>query len=308
MNYSETNYSDQRDLIVINFLRYKRIFIGISIALCTASILTLSVIGLNYGLEFTGGIEIEVTMQPEVNQSVSDAFPEAKITTVNSENHLLIVIPTAQEGTVEDTQSRLDQLSAELGNKIEVLRVDAVGPQIGEELSEQGGLGMLVAILMILVYITLRFQFKFAVGAIVALIHDVLISLLFASILQLTIDMSVIAVLLALIGYSLNDTIVVSDRIRENALKYPHFELIELFELSFNQIFGRTIITSLTTLFVVMSLVLFGGPSLKSFSWLLGIGVIVGTYSSLYVMTNVLIQMKFTAKGMLPSDGDGTST
>jgi preprotein translocase subunit SecF len=177
----------------------------------------------------------------------------------------------------------------------ELKRIEFVGPQIGSELRDQGGLGMLVALGMILLYVAFRFQYKFAVGAILALAHDVLIVLGFFSLLSIDFDLTVLAAVLAVIGYSLNDTIVVSDRIRENFRKKRRSEATQLIDRSLNQMLGRTLITSLTTLLVLFALLIFGGDAIQNFSLALIIGVLAGTYSSIYIVCNVLISMNIIA-------------
>ena len=180
-----------------------------------------------------------------------------------------------------------------------------IGSQVGEELREQGGLGMLVALIMIMIYISLRFQFKFSVGAVAALAHDVIITLGFFSLMQIDFDLTVLAALMAVIGYSLNDTIVVSDRIRENFRLLRKTDPVELINISITQTFSRTIITSLTTLLVLLALFLLGGEMIKGFSIALIVGVLIGTYSSVYVAANVLLMMHLTKEDLMPPVKEG---
>ena len=187
----------------------------------------------------------------------------------------------------------------------ELKRVEFVGPQVGSELRDQGGLGMLVALFMILMYVAFRFQYKFALGAVAALGHDVVIILGFFSIFAWDFDLTVLAALLAVIGYSLNDTIVVSDRIRENFRSERTLGPQEMIDLSLNQTLGRTIVTSLTTLLVLFALYIFGGELIKGFSLALILGVMVGTYSSIYVVANMLMSLSITQEDLAVPEPEG---
>ena len=277
----------------INFMRPRKIASALSILLVVLSIFSLSFKGLNAGLDFTGGTLIEIKLSQSTNleeirevlsSKLEDDF---QVSYFGSEQDVLIKIPGGSENNLSD------EIVAALKNsfQFDLRRKDFIGPQIGEELRDQGGLGILAAMLVMMVYIMFRFQFKFALGALLALIHDVLIVLGFFSIFYIGFNLTVLAAILAVIGYSLNDTIVVSDRIRENYRKKRKSDNIDVINRSLNQMLGRTLITSLTTLLVLFALLILGGDFIQNFAIALICGVIVGTYSSIYVLCNNLILM-----------------
>ena len=277
----------------INFMRPRKIASALSILLVVLSIFSLSFKGLNAGLDFTGGTLIEIKLSQSTNleeirevlsSKLEDDF---QVSYFGSEQDVLIKIPGGSENNLSD------EIVSALKNsfQFDLRRKDFIGPQIGEELRDQGGLGILAAMLVMMVYIMFRFQFKFAIGALLALIHDVLIVLGFFSIFYIGFNLTVLAALLAVIGYSLNDTIVVSDRIRENYRKKRKSGNVDIINRSLNQMLGRTLITSLTTLLVLFALLILGGDFIQNFAIALICGVIVGTYSSIYVLCNNLILM-----------------
>ena len=277
----------------INFMRPRKIASALSILLVALSIFSLSFKGLNAGLDFTGGTLIEIKLSQSTNleeirevlsSKLEDDF---QVSYFGSEQDVLIKIPGGSENNLSD------EIVAALKNsfQFDLRRKDFIGPQIGEELRDQGGLGILAAMLVMMVYIMFRFQFKFALGALLALIHDVLIVLGFFSIFYIGFNLTVLAAILAVIGYSLNDTIVVSDRIRENYRKKRKSDNIDVINRSLNQMLGRTLITSLTTLLVLFALLILGGDFIQNFAIALICGVVVGTYSSIYVLCNNLILM-----------------
>ena len=274
-------------------MRPRKIASALSILLVVLSIFSLSFKGLNAGLDFTGGTLIEIKLSQSTNleeirevlsSKLEDDF---QVSYFGSEQDVLIKIPGGSENNLSD------EIVAALKNsfQFDLRRKDFIGPQIGEELRDQGGLGILAAMLVMMVYIMFRFQFKFAIGALLALIHDVLIVLGFFSIFYLGFNLTVLAAILAVIGYSLNDTIVVSDRIRENYRKKRKSDNVDVINRSLNQMLGRTLITSLTTLLVLFALLILGGDFIQNFAIALICGVIVGTYSSIYVLCNNLILM-----------------
>ena len=280
----------------INFMRLRKIASVLSILLVVLSIFSLSFKGLNAGLDFTGGTLIEIKLSQSTNleeirevlgSKLEDDF---QVSYFGSEQDVLIKIPGGSENNLSD------EIVATLKNsfQFDLRRKDFIGPQIGEELRDQGGLGILAAMLVMMVYIMFRFQFKFAIGALLALVHDVLIVLGFFSIFYIGFNLTVLAAILAVIGYSLNDTIVVSDRIRENYRKKRKSENVDVINRSLNQMLGRTLITSLTTLLVLFALLILGGDFIQNFAIALICGVIVGTYSSIYVLCNNLIFMKLS--------------
>ena len=275
----------------VNFMRPRKIASALSIALVVLSIFSLTFKGLNAGLDFTGGTLIEIKLSQSTNleeirevlgSKLDDDF---QVSYFGSEQDVLIKIPGGSENNLSD------EIVSSLKNsfQFDLRRKDFIGPQIGEELRDQGGLGILAAMLVMMVYIMFRFQFKFAIGALLALIHDVLIVLGFFSIFYIGFNLTVLAAILAVIGYSLNDTIVVSDRIRENYRKKRKSDNVDVINRSLNQMLGRTLITSLTTLLVLFALLILGGDFIKNFAIALICGVIIGTYSSIYVLCNTLI-------------------
>ena len=277
----------------INFMRPRKIASILSIALVLLSIFSLSLKGLNAGLDFTGGTLIEIklsqsTSLEEIREVLGSKLEDDfQVSYFGSEQDVLIKIPGGSENNLSNEIVSVLKESFQF----DLRRKDFIGPQIGEELRDQGGLGILAAMLVMMIYIMFRFQFKFAIGALLALIHDVLIVLGFFSIFYIGFNLTVLAAILAVIGYSLNDTIVVSDRIRENYRKKRKSDNVDVINRSLNQMLGRTLITSLTTLLVLFALLILGGDFIQNFAIALICGVIVGTYSSIYVLCNNLILM-----------------
>jgi len=274
-------------------MKPRKIASVLSIFLVLLSIFSLSFRGLDAGLDFTGGTLIEIklsqSMDLEEIRKVLDSKLKGdfQVSYFGSEQDVLIKIPGDSENNLSDEIVS----SLKESFKFDLRRKDFIGPQIGEELRDQGGLGILAAMLVMMVYIMFRFQFKFAIGALLALIHDVLIVFGFFSIFYLSFNLTVLAAILAVIGYSLNDTIVVSDRIRENYRKKRKSDNVDVINRSLNQMLGRTLITSLTTLLVLFALLILGGDFIQNFAIALICGVIIGTYSSIYVLCNTLISM-----------------
>ena len=287
----------------IDFMSWRKIALFVSIILATVSILSLSLKQLNYGLDFTGGSLVELHYPKEIEvgnirQSLTNAgYEGAQVALFGSTQDVLIKLP----GSVSDTLGAeiIQVLRQESSEDIDLRRIEYVGPQIGSELRDDGGLAMLLALGLMMLYIAFRFQSRFAFAAVLALVHDVVIVLGIFSLLNLNFDLTVLAALLAVIGYSLNDTIVVSDRIRENLRSQRGSDTEEIINLSLNQMLSRTIITSLTTLLVLMSLYLFGGELIKNFALALILGVVVGTYSSIYIASNALVMMGLTSDHLI---------
>lgn len=277
----------------INFMKPRKIASVLSIFLVLLSIFSLSFRGLDAGLDFTGGTLIEIKLSQstdleEIREVLDSKLKgDFQVSYFGSEQDVLIKIPGDSENNLSDEIVS----SLKESFKFDLRRKDFIGPQIGEELRDQGGLGILAAMLVMMVYIMFRFQFKFAIGALLALIHDVLIVFGFFSIFYLSFNLTVLAAILAVIGYSLNDTIVVSDRIRENYRKKRKSDNVDVINRSLNQMLGRTLITSLTTLLVLFALLILGGDFIQNFAIALICGVIIGTYSSIYVLCNTLISM-----------------
>ena len=280
----------------LDFLRFRFFALIVSVSFILVSLATISIQQLQLGLDFTGGTLVEVgfseTVDPEeIRTYLEGQQIDALVQAFGSDKDLLIKIPSSEN--IENANIVIDSLQQQYS--FQLRRSGFVGPQVGGELRDQGGLGLLAALLVMMIYIMFRFQYKFAIGAVVALFHDVLIVLGIFSILRLEFDLSVLAALMAVIGYSLNDTIVVSDRIRENFRAKRKLNSEQVINRSLNNTLGRTLITSLTTLLVLFSLLFLGGEIIRNFAIALSIGVVVGTYSSIYVLTNVLLSMNITA-------------
>ena len=283
----------------LDFLRFRFIALIASVAFILVSLATISIQQLQLGLDFTGGTLVEVgfteTVDPEeIRTYLEGKQIDALVQAFGSDKDLLIKIPSSEN--IENANIVIDSLQQQYS--FQLRRSGFVGPQVGGELRDQGGLGLLAALLVMMIYIMFRFQYKFAIGAVVALFHDVLIVLGIFSILRLEFDLSVLAALMAVIGYSLNDTIVVSDRIRENFRAKRKLNSEQVINRSLNNTLGRTLITSLTTLLVLFSLLFLGGEIIRNFAIALSIGVVVGTYSSIYVLTNVLLSMNISAEDL----------
>ncbi|NRP58792.1 protein translocase subunit SecF [Marinobacterium sp. xm-d-564] len=286
-----------------NFMGLRKVFGIFSIVLMIASVATLAVNGLRFGLDFTGGSLVEVGYEESadlnlIRQQLSTAgYQDAVVQNFGSSTDVLIRLGETHDPKLGDKV--VEALKAD-GSAVELRRNEYVGAQVGEELREQGGLGMLLALAMIMVYLAFRFQFKFSLGAVLALVHDVTIVLGFFSIMQLDFDLTVLAAVLAVIGYSLNDTIVVYDRIRENFRIMRKGGPIEIMNSSLSQTLSRTLVTSLTTALVLVALLVFGGETIRGFAIALLAGVVIGTYSSIYVAANLLLALKITKEDLIP--------
>ena len=293
----------------INFMRFRKIAIIFSVILFFSSIASIFMKGLSLGLDFSGGTIVEIQYEESVDlQEIRDILNEngyEDFQVVNFGSSLDVLIKIADQVGNSSLGDQVFTLLSSNDFDGELKRIEFVGPQIGSELRDQGGLGMLVALGMILLYVAFRFQYKFALGAVAALGHDVVIILGLFSFFGWDFDLSVLAALLAVIGYSLNDSIVVSDRIRENFRSERALASEELINLSLNQTLSRTIITSLTTLLVLFALFFFGGEAVRGFSLGLIIGVVIGTYSSLYIVTTILISLSLSQEDMAVPDVGG---
>jgi len=289
----------------LDFLRFRFIALIVSGSLILVSLATISIQQLQLGLDFTGGTLVEVGFSETVDPEEIRIYLEAKeidalVQAFGSDKDLLIKIPSSKN--IENANIVIDSLRQQYS--FQLRRSGFVGPQVGGELRDQGGLGLLAALLVMMIYIMFRFQYKFAIGAVVALFHDVLIVLGIFSIFRMEFDLSVLAALMAVIGYSLNDTIVVSDRIRENFRAKRKLNSEQVINRSLNNTLGRTLITSLTTLLVLFSLLFLGGEIIRNFAIALSIGVVIGTYSSIYVLTNVLLSMNISADDLAERSKD----
>ena len=280
----------------IDFLAWRKLALIVSSIFLVVSISSLFIKGLNWGLDFTGGTLVELSYPngaeiDSIRDTLrSEGFEGAQVANFGSNKEVLIKLP----GTISDSLGSeiISSLKKKnLNEDIDLRRIEYVGPQIGSELRDDGGTAMLIALAFMMLYIAFRFQSRFAGAAVIALIHDVIIVVGIFSLLQIDSDLTGLAALLAVIGYSLNDTIVVSDRIRENIRAMDTEDVDEIINTSLNQTLGRTLVTSLTTLLVLFSLYLLGGELIKNFALALIFGVIVGTYSSIYIASNALIMM-----------------
>ena len=295
----------------INFLAWRKLALIFSSIFLLVSVSSIFIKGLNWGLDFTGGTLVELSYPngAEVN-SIRDTlrtggYEGAQVANFGSNKEVLIKLP----GTKSDSLgSEIVALLKEknINEDIDLRRIEYVGPQIGSELRDDGGTAMLIALAFMMLYIAFRFQSRFAGAAVTALIHDVIIVVGIISLLQTDFDLTVLAALLAVIGYSLNDTIVVSDRIRENIRAIDSEDIYKTINISLNQTLGRTLVTSLTTLLVLFSLYFLGGELIKNFALALIFGVIVGTYSSIYIAANALIMMGLTKDHLKEEDPENS--
>ncbi|MCL4104077.1 UNVERIFIED_CONTAM: hypothetical protein GTU68_034939 [Idotea baltica] len=274
-----------------------------SVLLLAASIGSLVTNQLNWGLDFTGGTLVEVHYNESANlgevRTTLDGAGYEGATVVSFGTDKDVLIRLAKGYSDKEGATLLQALQDASPSGVELRRIEFVGPQVGDELREQGGLAMLLALGLVMLYIAFRFQMKFAFGAVVALVHDVIITLGFFSITAMEFDLTVLAALLAVIGYSLNDTIVVSDRIRENFRKLRRAGPEEVIDISLTETLGRTVVTSLTTLLVLLALALFGGEMINGFAIALIVGVMIGTYSSIYVAASTLMAMRVSKEDLM---------
>jgi preprotein translocase subunit SecF len=282
----------------IDFMGKRKIALVFSLTLVIASLISIVIDGLNFGIDFTGGYLIEVGYERDVDIApirkalIENGYEDAQVQHFGTARDILVrIAPRKNINKANISDELLGILKANTDQQITMRRVEFVGPQVGEELREQGGLALLVALGGILVYISFRFQFKSAVGAILSLIHDVIITVGVFAITQMEFDLTVLAALLAVIGYSLNDTVVVLDRIRETFRSLRKAVPYDVLNLSINQTLSRTLMTSMTTLLVLFALFLIGGEVIHGFAFALIIGIFIGTYSSIYVASSTLMLM-----------------
>ncbi len=291
-------------LRTINFMGVRNVAFAVTVLLTLLALFSWFHKGLNYGLDFTGGTLIELTYEKPANlQEVRDelsrgGYHEAVVQNFGATTDLLVRMPGENPQLGSEVAEVLRKAGGD--NPATIKRVEFVGPQVGEELRDQGGLGMLLALGGVLIYLAFRFQWKFAVGAIVSLIHDVVVTVGILSFFQITFDLTVLAAVLAIIGYSLNDTIVVFDRVRENFRVLRKATLIENINISTTQTLLRTVATSVSTLLAIAALLFFGGDNLFGFSIALFVGVMAGTYSSIYIANVVLIWLNLNSEDLIP--------
>ena len=289
---------------VIDFVGKRKFAMIFSLVLLVLSIASISFQGLKFGIDFTGGTLIELGYEKtadleDIRLKLSEGdFKGTNVQYFGSDTEVLIQLEPQEVSSAKLSSSIIRML----GDGIDVRRVEFVGPKVGEELTNDGGLAMLYALIGILIYVAFRFEYRFALGSIAALVHDVIITLGIFSILQIEFDLTVLAAILAVIGYSLNDTIVVFDRIRENFLSTRQVEAEPIINEALNQTLSRTLMTSLTTLLVLLALFYLGGEVIHSFAGALLIGVIIGTYSSIYVASSMILALGISKEDMLPSE------
>ncbi|AKJ94877.1 preprotein translocase subunit SecF [Thioalkalivibrio versutus] len=304
LNFAESN---------IDFLGKRKITIAISLVLIIISVALLATRGLNFGIDFTGGTLVEVGYPEAVELDTiretlsAGGYEGAQVQTFGTSRDVLIRLPPSED----------DDNPAMLSNRVlnalqdggpsdpDLRRVEFVGPAVGEELREQGGLAMIYALAGILIYVAVRFEWRFSIGSVLALVHDVLITLGIFSLLQMEFDLGVLAAVLAVIGYSLNDTIVVYDRIRENFRVLRKQSTEQVMNNAVNKTLARTIVTSMTTLLVLLSLAFLGGAALQNFSIALIIGVVVGTYSSIFIAATAALMLGVDRQVLLPVKKEG---
>ena len=292
----------------IDFMKYRNIAGSISLALVLASLVSLAFNQVEWGLDFTGGTLVEVAYENPVDPGDIRAeldgagFSGHVVQFFGYERDILVRIPPQKNLSDRENASLGDEvlkvLVVKAGEGVSLRRSEFVGPAVGEELTNQGGLGMLTALAAVMLYIAMRFQLKFAIGAVIALFHDVIIILGIFSVTRWDFDLTVLAAILAVIGYSLNDTIVVADRIRENFRKIRRGSSLDIINTSLNQTLGRTIVTSLTTLLVLIALYFLGGELIRGFAEGLIIGVVIGTYSSIYIAANVFVMLHISKEDL----------
>ena len=292
------------ELPTIDFINKRKYAMIFSAFLLSLSVISLGLQGLKLGIDFTGGTLIEVGYQQtadleDIRTKLASAnYMGTNVQYFGSDTEVLIQLEPQAVSSAKLSSSIIQML----GEGIDVRRVEFVGPKVGEELTNDGGLALLYALIGILIYVAFRFEYRFALGSITALVHDVLITLGVFSLLQIEFDLTVLAAILAVIGYSLNDTIVVFDRIRENFLSTRHIEPMPIVNDALNQTLARTLMTSLTTLLVLLALFYLGGEVIHSFAGALIIGVVIGTYSSIFVASSMILAVGISKEDMLPSE------
>lgn len=297
------------------FMRYAHVVSTLSVVLMVISIGSLAFRGLNFGIDFTGGVLVEVGYQQQADleairaRLAAGGYPEAQVQNFGTARDVLIRLPprSEQEGAAAGNQlgQQIIGLLATSGQQVNLRRVEFVGPQVGKDLTEQGTLSVVAALALILIYVMVRFQWKLALGAVLATAHDAVVTVGIFSVFWIPFDLSVVAAVLALVGYSVNDTVVVFDRIRDNFRLMRRNTTADIIDRSVNETLSRTIITSLVTFLVVIALLMFGGEALKGFSIALAFGIIFGTYSSVYVASAIAYFLKITALDLMPVKKEG---
>ncbi|MCC5854549.1 MAG: protein translocase subunit SecF [Idiomarina sp.] len=293
----------------IRFMNYRKLTTWLSIIVAVLSITILSVNKLNWGLDFTGGTLIEVGFSQPANLSElrevleANEFGDAVVQNYGTQRDVLVRVPPRDEAGSESIGDQLLRLlQSEVDPDMVMRRVEFVGPQVGEELAEAGGLALIVAMICILVYVSFRFEWRLALSAVVGLFQDVLMVLGLFALFQFSVDLTILAALLAVIGYSLNDSIVVADRIRENFRKFRKEDPVSVIDISLSQTLSRTLVTSLTTIMVLVTLLLFGGQMIEGFAIAMLVGVIVGTYSSIFTRSTLVLALGISREDLMPPE------
>lgn len=296
----------------IDFMTRRKVALAVSAVLIVVAIGSLAARGLNFGIDFTGGTLIEigypepVDLSPVRSALAEGGFEEAVVQHFGTTRDVLVRLAPREGISKAQLSTDIVRLLQEAsGDVLDLRRVEFVGPQVGEELTEQGGLAMLIALGAILIYVGLRFEYRFALGSVVALVHDVILTLGFFSVFGFEFDLTVLAAVLAVIGYSLNDTIVVFDRIRENFRRMRKGSAVAIVNASLNQTLARTLMTSVTTLLVLVTLFYLGGELIHGFSTALIFGVVVGTYSSIYVASTAVLALGVSKADLMPVKKEG---
>ena len=296
-------------MTVIPFMKWRWVAVALSAAAMLAAIASLSIKQLNWGLDFTGGTLVEVAYSESADLSAirtvldREGYEGAIVVSFGTDRDVLVRLPAGYSD--EQGAMMVDRLRAATDMEIELRRIEFVGPQVGDELRDDGGIAMLTALGLVMLYVAFRFQIKFALGAVIALAHDVIFTLGFFSLTGLEFDLTVLAALLAVVGYSLNDTIVVSDRIRENLRIVRRSSPSEVIDISLTETLGRTLVTSLTTLLVLTALAVMGGEMIFGFAVALLVGVSVGTYSSIYVAATTLLKLGVSKEDVMIPEREG---
>jgi preprotein translocase subunit SecF len=304
-----------KDKLNIDFMRFGNAAVIMSVALSILSIVSLSTRGLNFGLDFTGGTLIEVSYPSapaiaDVRSNLASAgMQDAVVQTFGTASDIVVRIPprSEEESNADISTLVLTALQQGVEGEITMRRVEFVGPQVGDDLTEQGILAVIYALVGIFIYVMFRFQWRFAVGAVVATIHDVIMCMGFVSLFQIEFDLTVVAAILAVIGYSLNDTVVVFDRIRENFPRMLKSQPHNVVNASINQTLARTLMMSVTTLLTLVALYVFGGQIINAFAFTLIVGVVVGTYSSIYVASTMLLYLGVSKRDLLTVEKEGST-
>jgi len=283
----------------------RKIALAVSVVVVVVSLASLATRGLDFGIDFTGGILLEVgypeaaNLESIRNNLAEAGYDDAQVQRFGADTDVLVRLPPQDGTNPDELRNNLRRAVAEGTTGVDLRRVEFVSPQVGKELTERGGLAMIIAMLLIFVYVMIRFQWKFAAGAVAALAHDVIVTVGFFSIFQFPFDLTVVAAVLAVIGYSLNDTVVAFDRIRENFFKLRGIPAEESMNTSINEMLARTIITGVTTLLVLVALLVLGGESIAPFSIALIVGIVVGTYSSIYTASATALLLGVNAQDLL---------